>query len=56
VSKSNTFENDLLLLTFNATAIANIADNMRRPQFVRQCMQAARMQERKALGLKGLPQ
>jgi len=27
VSKSNTFENDLLLLIFNATAIANIADN-----------------------------
>ena len=25
--KSNTFENDLLLLIFNATAIANIADN-----------------------------
>jgi len=27
VSKGNTFENDLLLLIFNATAIANIADN-----------------------------
>lgn len=27
MSKSNTFENDLLLLIFNATAIANIADN-----------------------------
>ena len=26
-SKGNTFENDLLLLIFNATAIANIADN-----------------------------
>jgi hypothetical protein len=27
VSKSNVFENDLLKLIFNATAIANIADN-----------------------------
>ena len=27
MSKGNTFENDLLLLVFNATAIANIADN-----------------------------
>lgn len=27
MSKSNTFENDLLLLIFNATNIANIADN-----------------------------
>lgn len=27
MSKGNTFENDLLKLTFNATAIANIADN-----------------------------
>lgn len=27
MSKGNTWENDLLLLTFNATAIANIADN-----------------------------
>jgi hypothetical protein len=27
VSKGNTFENDLLLLIFNATAIGNIADN-----------------------------
>jgi len=27
VSKGNTFENDLLKLIFNATAIANIADN-----------------------------
>ncbi len=27
MSKSNTFENDLLRLIFNATAIANIADN-----------------------------
>ena len=27
MSKGNTFENDLLLLIFNATAIANIADN-----------------------------
>lgn len=27
MSKGNTFENDLLLLLFNATAIANIADN-----------------------------
>lgn len=27
MSKSNTFENDLLKLIFNATAIANIADN-----------------------------
>lgn len=27
LSKGNTFENDLLLLIFNATAIANIADN-----------------------------
>lgn len=27
MSKSNTFENDWLLLIFNATAIANIADN-----------------------------
>jgi hypothetical protein len=27
VSKSDTFENDLLKLIFNATAIANIADN-----------------------------
>lgn len=27
MSKANTFENDLLLLIFNATAIANIADN-----------------------------
>lgn len=27
MSKSNTFENDLLALIFNATAIANIADN-----------------------------
>ena len=27
MSKSNTFENDLLQLIFNATAIANIADN-----------------------------
>lgn len=27
MSKSNTFENDLLLLIFNGTAIANIADN-----------------------------
>jgi hypothetical protein len=27
VSKGNTFENDILALIFNATAIANIADN-----------------------------
>lgn len=27
MSKSNTFENDWLLLIFNATAIANLADN-----------------------------
>jgi hypothetical protein len=27
MSKSNTFENDLLQLIFNATAIANLADN-----------------------------
>ena len=27
MSKGNTFENDILLLIFNATAIANIADN-----------------------------
>ena len=27
MSKGNTFENDLLLLTFNGTGIANIADN-----------------------------
>jgi len=27
MSKSNTFENDLLLLIFNGTAIANLADN-----------------------------
>jgi len=27
MSKGNTFENDLLLLIFNATGIANIADN-----------------------------
>lgn len=27
MSKGNTFENDFLLLLFNATAIANIADN-----------------------------
>lgn len=27
MSKANTWENDLLKLTFNATAIANIADN-----------------------------
>jgi hypothetical protein len=27
MSKGNTYENDLLLLLFNATAIANIADN-----------------------------
>lgn len=27
MSKGNTFENDFLKLTFNATAIANIADN-----------------------------
>ena len=27
MSKGNTFENDLMLLLFNATAIANIADN-----------------------------
>jgi len=27
MSKGNTFENDLLLLIFNATAISNIADN-----------------------------
>lgn len=27
MSKSNTFENDWLLLVFNATAIANLADN-----------------------------
>lgn len=27
MSKGNTFENDLLLLIFNATAIANMADN-----------------------------
>lgn len=27
MSKGNTFENDMLLLIFNATAIANIADN-----------------------------
>lgn len=27
MSKSNTFENDFLLLVFNATPIANIADN-----------------------------
>jgi hypothetical protein len=27
MSKANQWENDLLLLTFNATAIANIADN-----------------------------
>lgn len=27
MSKGNTFENDLVLLIFNATAIANIADN-----------------------------
>ena len=27
MSKSDTFENDLMLLIFNATAIANIADN-----------------------------
>lgn len=27
MSKGNTYENDLLLLIFNATAIANIADN-----------------------------
>jgi hypothetical protein len=27
MSKSNTFENDILLLIFNATPIANIADN-----------------------------
>lgn len=27
MSKANVFENDLLLLIFNATAIANIADN-----------------------------
>lgn len=27
MSKGNTFENDLLLLIFNGTAIANIADN-----------------------------
>lgn len=27
MSKSNTFENDILKLIFNATAIANIADN-----------------------------
>lgn len=27
MSKGNTFENDLMLLIFNATAIANIADN-----------------------------
>lgn len=27
MSKGNTFENDWLLLIFNATAIANIADN-----------------------------
>lgn len=27
MSKGDTYENDLLLLTFNATAIANIADN-----------------------------
>ena len=27
MSKGNTFENDFLLLIFNATAIANIADN-----------------------------
>ncbi len=27
MSKSNTFENDLLLLIFNGTTIANIADN-----------------------------
>lgn len=27
MSKSNTFENDLLLLIFNATPIANLADN-----------------------------
>lgn len=27
MSKGNTFENDLMKLTFNATAIANIADN-----------------------------
>jgi hypothetical protein len=27
MSKSNTFENDLLKLIFNATAIANLADN-----------------------------
>lgn len=27
MSKGNTFENDLMLLVFNATAIANLADN-----------------------------
>lgn len=27
MSKGNTFENDLMLLIFNATAIANLADN-----------------------------
>ena len=27
MSKGNTFENDLVALIFNATAIANIADN-----------------------------
>lgn len=27
MSKGNTFENDILLLIFNATAIANLADN-----------------------------
>jgi hypothetical protein len=27
MSKGNTFENDLLKLIFNATAIANLADN-----------------------------
>ncbi len=27
MSKGNTYENDILKLTFNATAIANIADN-----------------------------
>ena len=27
MSKSNTFENDLLSLIFNGTAIANLADN-----------------------------
>jgi hypothetical protein len=27
MSKGNTFENDLLLLIFNATAMANVADN-----------------------------